>query len=128
MQKAIIEIKRPCNVNLDLMNSNEKGKFCAVCQTFVIDFSNKSVEEITDYFLTYKSEKTCGIFKTEIVQTDNKFDNIISVLNSKKLRFLAILITGLLILTGCKTKKHVGTTYGTPRFLDEKTNAIENIK
>ena len=57
MQKAIVEIKKPCLVNLDLMNSDEKGKFCTVCQTSVIDFTNKSSDDIALYFQTYKNEK-----------------------------------------------------------------------
>ncbi len=127
MQKAIIEIKKPCRVDLNSMIPDEKGRFCNVCQTSVIDFTQKSTEEITSYFKTYKSEKTCGIFNSEIVQTGNMPDGIISYLYHKKLKFVAVLITGLLILTGCKTKKHV-TSYGTPRLLDEKTNSIENVK
>lgn len=128
MTKPIIEIKKPCEVNLHSMPLDSKGRFCSVCQTTVIDFTQKSTHEIASYFQTYKSEKVCGIFKSEIVMTDNNFDNLISYLHSKKLRFVAVLITGVLILTGCKTKKHTGTTYGGPRFLDEKMNPIENVK
>ena len=127
MQKAIIEIKKPCRVNLNSMTPDEKGRFCSVCETSVIDFTQKSTEEITSYFQTYKSEKTCGIFKSEIVKTDNKLDGFIWYLYHKKLKFVAVLLTSLLIITGCKTKKHV-TSYGTPRLLDEKINSIENVK
>jgi hypothetical protein len=127
MQKAIIEIKKPCTVNLDLMNSDEKGKFCTVCQTSVIDFTNKSPDEIAVYFRTYKNEKICGKFDPHIVKTGNKIDSFVLYLYSKKLKFVAIIITGILFLTGCKTKKHT-SSYGTPRFLDEKPQTIESLK
>lgn len=128
MQKAIVEIKKPCKVNLDSMDSDANGKYCTVCQISVIDFTQKSAEEITSYFQTYKSQKTCGIFKSEIVKTGNKLDSFISYLYHKKLKFVGVLITGLLILTGCKTKKQTTTYYGSGRALDEKINSIENVK
>jgi hypothetical protein len=128
MQKAIVEIKKPCSVDLKSMDSDASGKLCQVCQTRVIDFTKKSPNEIALYFQLHKSQKNCGIFNNSILKTENKLDNLISRLHSKELRLLALFITGLLIFAGCKTKKHTGTTYGTPRFLDEKTNSIENIK
>ena len=127
MQKAIVEIKKPCLVNLDLMNSDEKGKFCTVCQTSVIDFTNKSSDDIALYFQTYKNEKICGKFDSRIVKTDNKLDSFVLFLYFKKLKFVAVIITGILIITGCKTKKHT-SSYGTPRFLDEKPQVIESLK
>ena len=128
MQKAIVEIKKPCRVDLNTMIPDEKGRFCGVCQTSVIDFTNKTPDEIALYFRIHAAEKNCGIFKNSDVKTDNTFDNLISFLYSKKLKFVAIFITGLLILTGCKTKKQTTTSYGSGRALDEKTNSIENVK
>lgn len=127
MKKVLVEIKNPCKVNLDSVIPDEKGKFCSVCQTSVVDFTQKSTEEITSYFQTYGSDKKCGVFKSEMVQTDSKLDIFISYLYSNKLRCIAILVTGILIITGCKTKKHT-QTMGNVRFLDEKMNAIESIK
>ena len=124
----IISIPEPCHEDWNKMQPDEKGKFCSVCQTSVIDFTNKTTDEIALYFQVHIGEKKCGIFKSCDVKTDNKIDNLITFLYSKKLKFIAVFITGLLILTGCKTKKHTGTTYGGPRFLDKKTNSIESVK
>ena len=128
MYKAIVEIKKPCRVDLKTMIPDEKGIFCGVCQTAVIDFTDKTPDEIAQYFQLQKNEKNCGIFKNTDVKTDSKFDNLIFFLHSRKLKFVAIFITGLLILTGCKTKKQTTTSYGSGRALDEKTNSIENVK
>jgi len=127
MEQKLVEIKKPCTVNLDSVIPNENGKFCSVCQTSVIDFTQKSTEEIASYFQTYRPEKMCGVFKSELVQTDSKLDVFISYLYSNKLRYVAILVIGILIITGCKTKKHT-QTMGNVRFLDEKINTIESVK
>ena len=80
MEQKLVEIKKTCTVNLDSVIPNEKGKFCSVCQTSVIDFTQKSTEEIASYFQTYRPEKMCGVFKSELVQTDSKLDVFISYL------------------------------------------------
>lgn len=127
MQKVIVEIKKPCEVDLNLMAPDSKGRFCSVCQTSVVDFTNKSSEEIVMYFQQEYNQNACGTFNAWDVKTGNKLDNFISYLYSKKLKFVAVLITTILILSGCKTRKH-GRTSGNVRFLDEKINTIENVK
>lgn len=59
-----ISIKKPCHENWDLMTPNEQGAFCGKCVKTVIDFSNKSIEEIKDYFNGKQNEKVCGRFET----------------------------------------------------------------
>ncbi|MES2761231.1 MAG: hypothetical protein V4677_03450 [Bacteroidota bacterium] len=128
MQNALVEIKKPCKVDLNTMTPDANGRFCNVCQTSVIDFTNKTPDEIALYFQMHAGKKNCGIFKTSDIKTGNRLDNFISFLHSNQLKFVAVVVTGLLVLTGCKTKKHTTSGYGATRFLDEKTNSIENVK
>lgn len=120
-----VEIKKPCTVDLSTMSSNSVGKFCTVCQTSVVDFTDKSPDEIALYFKTHSTEKICGTYNRWDVKTDSKLDSMLFYLQNKKLKFAALFIIGLLVLTGCRTRK--GRTMGA-RFFRENTNAIENIK
>jgi hypothetical protein len=59
-----ISIKKPCHENWDSFTPNEQGAFCGKCVKTVIDFSNKSIDEIKDYFTGKQDEKVCGRFET----------------------------------------------------------------
>lgn len=59
-----VSINNPCHENWDAMTPNEQGTFCLACQKTVVDFSQKTTEEIKDFFAVLsKSEKVCGRFK-----------------------------------------------------------------
>jgi len=58
-----ISIKKPCHENWDSFTPNEQGAFCGKCVKTVIDFSNKSIDEIKDYFTGKQDEKVCGRFE-----------------------------------------------------------------
>lgn len=62
-----ISIQKPCHENWDAMTPNEQGAFCGKCVKTVVDFSNKSIEEIKDFFIGKQNEKVCGRFeKTQL--------------------------------------------------------------
>ena len=72
-----ISIKKPCHENWDAMTPNEQGAFCGKCVKTVVDFSNKSIEEIKDFFMGKQNEKVCGRFeKTQL--TSLSFDAFFS--------------------------------------------------
>jgi hypothetical protein len=52
-----ISINEPCHENWDKMKSNDKGAFCLSCQKNVVDFSNKTISEIKDFFRKKISNK-----------------------------------------------------------------------
>jgi hypothetical protein len=126
MHQPLVEIKKPCHEILDARRPGEKDRFCSSCQTVVIDFTTKTPEEIRSYFLTHKHEVICGNFKSEDVKTDSTADRLMTFLHSRKMKFLALVIFGILVITGCKTRKH-GSTYGGPRLLDGHNPSIENL-
>ncbi len=55
-----LSIPKPCHENWSEMTPNEKGAFCKLCAKSVIDFTQKSVQEIKDFLLEKKNEKVCG--------------------------------------------------------------------
>ena len=60
-----ISIKKPCHENWAAMTPNEQGAFCGKCVKTVVDFSNKSLDEIKEFFSGKKQdEKVCGRFET----------------------------------------------------------------
>jgi hypothetical protein len=60
-----ISIKKPCHENWDAMTPNEQGAFCNKCVKTVVDFSNKSIEEIKEFFIGKQNEKVCGRFEKQ---------------------------------------------------------------
>lgn len=128
MRQPIVEIKTPCYENLDAKKPGEQGNYCKSCQTLVIDFTQMTPEEISAYFSDKKNQSVCGTYNRADVKTDDAFYNVISLLHAKKMRFLAFLIVGILVLTGCKTKKQMGSTTSGSRILDEHKPSIENLK
>lgn len=67
--KLRITIPKPCHEDWNLMTPEETGRFCSVCSTGVVDFTNKTTAEIEDYYSNNKGKKICGRFKNSDVNT-----------------------------------------------------------
>jgi hypothetical protein len=82
-----VHIPVPCHENWDAMTEAEKGRFCAVCEKTVIDFSQMNESEIIATLNEkLKTEKVCGRFeKTQIHTKTSLIDKI-----SQKLRYFAL--------------------------------------
>ena len=63
-----IIINEPCHENWDAMTPNTQGAFCKVCAKDVVDFSNKSLNQIKSFFSEERTEKVCARFKEEQLQ------------------------------------------------------------
>ncbi|CAN5393584.1 hypothetical protein BH10BAC1_BH10BAC1_20390 [soil metagenome] len=59
-----ISIPKPCHEDWNKMTPNDKGSFCGKCCKTVVDFSNKSPEEIKNTLLAENDKKICGRFTT----------------------------------------------------------------
>lgn len=59
-----ITIPKPCHEDWNKMTPNEQGSFCGKCCKTVIDFTNKSPEEIKNTLLAEREKKVCGRFTT----------------------------------------------------------------
>ncbi len=60
----IVKVPEPCHEDWNKMQPDEKGKFCLSCSKSVIDFTNKTDEEIKNILLENKNQKVCGHFKS----------------------------------------------------------------
>ncbi len=63
-----ITINEPCHENWNAMTPNAQGAFCKVCAKDVVDFSNKSLQQIKNFFSEERTEKVCARFKEEQLQ------------------------------------------------------------
>lgn len=85
------------------MTPNEKGSFCHVCAKTVVDFTSLSDDEVKNYFLQHKGQKTCGRFNnTQLTQPTQTADTILLQQLPLWKKFLAIVIICFgSFLTGC---------------------------
>ncbi len=60
-----IRIPKPCHEDWNKMTPNEQGSFCSKCCKTVIDFTNRSMEEIKNTLLEHGNKKVCGRFMSE---------------------------------------------------------------
>ncbi|WP_111682943.1 carboxypeptidase-like regulatory domain-containing protein [Winogradskyella tangerina] len=64
MKKSLyIEIPEPCHEDWSKMTLEEQGRHCTKCQTTVVDFTNKSDEEIVN--ILANGAHHCGRFKAD---------------------------------------------------------------
>ncbi len=65
MKKITLSIPQPCHEDWNKMSAMDKGRFCASCQKAVIDFTNMSDRELTEFFKR-PTGNMCGRFNTWI--------------------------------------------------------------
>jgi len=65
-----ISIPKPCSEDWNQMTTSGKGRFCASCQTQVINFTEMSVEDIK-HFLEQKTGSSCGRFSKYQIEIFN---------------------------------------------------------
>jgi len=69
-----VYIPKPCHEDWNRMTPNDRGAHCAVCCKTVVDFSQKSPEEIRDYMVAKQNvqggEKVCGRFRADQVRAE----------------------------------------------------------
>jgi len=67
--KFKITIPKPCHEDWNDMSHDETGRFCSVCTKAVVDFSNKTSEEIQNYLFQNQDQKVCGRFRNDQINT-----------------------------------------------------------
>ena len=79
-KKIKLNIENPCSESWEGMAITNNGRFCGACSKNVLDFSNMTEKQLTDYFKTNKSG-LCGRFKstqldkTYLIQSDFQLSN-----------------------------------------------------
>ena len=109
-----ISINKPCHENWDKMSPNDKGAFCLSCQKNVVDFSNKTVSQIKDFFSKRTdTASVCGRFEEDQL-TEMSFDHFFNQFRSwkyfQKFALIAFFVFGFNLFTSAQTGyggKHV---------------------
>lgn len=60
MMKNQIKIQNPCPENWENMQNSPEGKFCEKCSKCVVDFTDKTDEQIKDVFESANGKEICG--------------------------------------------------------------------
>jgi hypothetical protein len=105
------------------MTPQGNGRFCKSCDKVVIDFTDKTPNEITNILSQQKTHLPCGNFKTADVITDSKIDKFVWSLNTRGFKRLSLFILGVLIFTGCRTRHTRGMLVG---YIENGRNLNDN--
>lgn len=138
MENSKVHLHFTCTKKFENMTPNEQGRFCAECEKTVTDFREIPVSNIGDK-VQWDQENACGNFYAH--QLDRPFgnwkDKIISFYQQGKNRsenfgftrpIALFLLTGLLIVTGCKSRQLAGAyAYGAKND-KEKSPKTETIR
>ncbi|MDG1398393.1 MAG: energy transducer TonB [Polaribacter sp.] len=115
--KFKISIPKPCNENWNTMTPKEKGRFCSSCDKTVVDFTEKTNEEIQYYLVENKNQRVCGHFYKK--QLDSIVIEIPPITFQKRLSFQKLFILALFLT--------MGTTLFSCQYPNGKRQKIENI-
>jgi hypothetical protein len=127
-QNQRVQIDKPCQANWNNMLPAEKGKFCQQCSKVVIDFSGKTLEEINLYLSTASKGGICGRYQERHTTANSKWYTLLNSIEARlskmKLQRLSmLLITGLMILTGCHHRRVQGaySSFSSKKNKDKET-------
>ncbi|WP_210150946.1 TonB-dependent receptor plug domain-containing protein [Chryseobacterium scophthalmum] len=103
-----IILPKPCHEKWEIMTSQEKGRFCAVCSKTVRDFTNDSDDEILDYFSDHSSQNICGNFYESQLNRSMQYSIINSLFSKFAIGF--ILTAGGIVSVNAQKKDSVKTS------------------
>ena len=94
INKLQVSIPEPCHEKWSEMTPEEKGRFCAMCQKTVYDFTKSSDREIVNAL--NKDKKLCGRFLSSQLERD------LILPTKRKSYWLASLFFGIITLWNTK--------------------------
>ncbi len=74
------------------MTPEERGRFCSVCQKTVLDFSEKTKDEILEFIQAHRHEKLCGRFRSEQLAEFSRIELPMPVYQSRLSFFNSFLV------------------------------------
>lgn len=104
-----VQIQKPCTESWKQMNPTQRGAFCQKCSIEVIDFTDKSSDEIKTIFRSLAGQSICSRFSNQQLETLNVEFEKWSVLESKS-SFQSMWVFSLIVVFGltlfsCETEK-----------------------
>ena len=103
-----VTIENACSEKWNEMTPTEKGAYCQVCATNVVDFTKKSSLEIKQLLLANSGNSVCGRIKTQqLEQLNTEFElwNVNSKQTIQRAMFFSLLVVFGLTLFSCETEK-----------------------
>ncbi len=103
-----VKIENACSENWNEMAPTEKGAFCQVCATTVIDFTNKSSLEIKQLLLANSGNSVCGRIKEQqLEQLNTEFElwKMNSSQSIQRAMMFSLLVVFGLTLFSCTNEK-----------------------
>ncbi len=103
-----VKIENACSENWNEMAPTEKGAFCQVCATNVIDFTNKSSLEIKQLLLANSGNSVCGRIKEQqLEQLNTEFElwKMNSSQSIQRAMVFSLLVVFGLTLFSCTNEK-----------------------
>jgi len=102
-----VSIPTPCNENWKEMTPTQRGAFCKKCAIDVVDFSNKSAEEIRSTLKENIGKHLCGRFKKsqleDLSQAYHLWENQSKRTFQSKFLWACMLAFGLTLFASCDT-------------------------
>lgn len=97
-------IKEACPADWNKMKIGVNSRFCESCSKHVVDFTEKSRDEILEYLLLHIGEQTCGHFyRSQLDYWNGDFEvrlNRIVAKQKDAKKSLQLLIVGAIVLSG----------------------------
>lgn len=120
-----ISINEPCHENWDNMTPNDKGAFCLSCQKNVVDFSNKTLTQIKDFFRKKAGNETvCGRFdesQLDALTFDDFFEQFLKMKFVRKVALIVFFVFGLSLFSGAQTKPDFRPKMGAVAYVPQDT-------
>src|ERR1041385_8995202 len=99
--KSRIRIPVPCHENWNAMSPVDKGKFCDKCCHVVVDFSQKTNTEISDFLKSKAGERVCGRVRKDQLSFFPKPLSAKKISRSKIFLAAIYLVFGGLLFASC---------------------------
>lgn len=108
MKKSFqLEIKTPCDANLEAMDKTNDGFFCHLCTKNVIDLSNKTNYEIEKFITENKNQNICVRLKT--TQLETQFQYVEPVSKTHNLKYAVAVAASVLLTSNVVAQENTST-------------------
>lgn len=105
-----IQIPEPCHENWADFTPTQKGAFCGSCQIDVVDFSDKSPDQVKSILKENSGQHMCGRFKkSQLEELNNDFyawDNQSTRTFQSKFLYACLVVFGMTLFTSCNLSEH----------------------
>ncbi len=126
-----IRIENPCHEDWNKMIPESTGAFCKSCAKSVIDFSNKTKNEIKTFFENNVGEKICGRFTEDQLSEMSVEEFVEKIQYYNPLRKFAItlfLTFGFWLFNASNANAQKHKTMGEPAYVQQPTTNKDTSK